>query len=100
MKEETRDIIVELKQKKHLDEIYAGKVREFDNYFTPTNKIEVRVKKYRYEGKNYSQFVDAPEEYVPLPTAKQLAVNNDMSKYKLEKNRIDKIIKLKGTKKW
>lgn len=100
MKEETRDVITEIKQKQYLDKIYAGKVREFDNYFTPTNKIEVRVKKYKYGRTNYSEFVDAPEEYKPLPTAKQLAVYNDMSKYKLEKNRIDKIIKLKGTKKW
>ena len=100
MKEATKDIIAELKQKKHLDQIYAGKVREFDTYFTPTNKIEIRVKKYKYEGKNYSAFVDAPEEYVPLPTAKQLAVYNDMSVYKLKKDRIDRIINLKGVKKW
>ena len=100
MKEETKDVITEIKQKQYLDKIYAGKVREFDDYFKPTNLIEVRVKKYKYEGKNYSQFVAAPEEYKPLPTAKQLAVYNDMSKYKLDKDRIDKIIKLKGTKKW
>jgi len=87
MKEETKDIITELKQKKYLDDIYAAKVREFDNYFTPTNKIEVRVKKYKYGRTNYSEFVDAPAEYKPLPTAKQLAVSNDMSKYKLNKDR-------------
>ena len=87
MKDETKDIITELKQKKYLDDIYAAKVREFDNYFTPTNKIEVRVKKYKYGRTNYSEFVDAHEEYKPLPTAKQLAVSNDMSKYKLNKDR-------------
>ena len=92
MKEETRDVITEIKQKQYLDKIYAGKVREFDDYFKPTNLIEVRVKRYRYEGKNYSQFVAAPEEYKPLPTAKKLAVYNDMSKYKLEKDRIDKTV--------
>ena len=87
MKEETKDIITELKQKKYLDDIYAAKVREFDDYFKPTNLIEVRVKKYKYGRTNYSEFVDAPAEYKPLPTAKQLAVSNDMSKYKLNKDR-------------
>ena len=79
-------MIAELKQKKELDKLYKQNTIELNDYFAYSGKIEIKGK-----------FVKPNDDYI---YKEKIIIKNDMSKYKLEKDRIDKIIKLKGTKKW
>ena len=95
MKEETRYIIQEAKQKAVIDDMMKERIIEFDTYFKDSGKIEKQTKRF-YDGRTgYSDFFDKPEDYVPSPTAKQLQIKNDMSKYKFNEDQKEKIIKWK-----
>tara|TARA_R100000234_G_C4854440_1_gene116567 strand:- start:83 stop:373 length:291 start_codon:yes stop_codon:yes gene_type:complete len=91
MKDETKYLIEEMKQKQRLDEIYKSRIIEFDDYFTYSGKEEMRVKKFKADAKNYSAIVDSDVvNSLTVPTMKlqTTAIYNDMSKYKLKKKRI------------
>ena len=95
MREETRYIIQEAKQKALIDDMIKERTIEFDKYFKDSGKIEKQTKRF-YDGRTgYSAFFDKPEDYVPLPTARQLQIKNDMSKYKFNEDQKEKIIKWK-----
>ena len=91
MKDETKYLIEEMKQKQRLDEIYKSRIIEFDDYFTNSGKEEMRIKKFKEDVKNYSALVDSDvvnSLAVPTMQLKTTAIYNDMSKYKLKKKRI------------
>ena len=91
MKDETKYLIEEMKQKQRLDEIYKSRIIEFDDYFTNSGKEEMRIKKFKENVKNYSALVDSDvvnSLAVPTMKLKTTAIYNDMSKYKLKKKRI------------
>jgi len=95
MREETKYIIQEAKQKACIDDIMKERLIEFDTYFKDSGKVEKQTKRF-YDGRTgYSALVDKPEEYVPLPTPKQLQIKNDMSKYKFNEDQNEKLIKWK-----
>tara|TARA_R100001463_G_scaffold6026_2_gene20007 strand:- start:419 stop:691 length:273 start_codon:yes stop_codon:yes gene_type:complete len=88
MKAETKYFIEELERRQHLEELYNQTYIEFDTYFKYSGKEEIRVRTYKYEDKNYSKIVKAPEEYVEPPTFLTIQEENDMTKYKLKKDRV------------
>tara|TARA_R100001463_G_scaffold13104_3_gene35140 strand:- start:514 stop:783 length:270 start_codon:yes stop_codon:yes gene_type:complete len=89
MKEETRYLIEEAKQNARIDEIIKERVVEFDGFFKYSGKTEEQTKRFWQGQTGYSGFFDKPEDYIPLPTPKQLQIHNDMTKYKLKKNKND-----------
>tara|TARA_R100000742_G_C4275052_1_gene95314 strand:+ start:152 stop:424 length:273 start_codon:yes stop_codon:yes gene_type:complete len=88
MKEETKYFIEELERRQHLEELYNQTYIEFDTYFKDSGKIEVKARNYSYDDTNYSKIVKAPEEYVEPPTLLTIKEENDMTKYKLKKDRV------------
>tara|TARA_R100000742_G_C4276532_1_gene97683 strand:- start:1907 stop:2176 length:270 start_codon:yes stop_codon:yes gene_type:complete len=89
MKEETKYLIEEAKQNARIDEIMKERVVEFDGFFKYSGKTEEQTKRFWQGQTGYSGFFDKPEDYIPLPTPKQLQIHNDMTKYKLKKNKND-----------
>ena len=87
MKEETKYLIEEAKQNARIDEIMKERVVKFDGFFKYSGKIEVQTKRFWQGRTEYSGFFDKPEDYTPLPTPKQLPIQNDMTKYKLKKKK-------------
>lgn len=87
MREETKYIIQEAKEKALIDNMMKERVIEFDAYFKDSGKVEEQTKRF-YDGRTgYSALFDKPEHYVPSPTAKQLQIKNDMSKYKFKEDK-------------
>ena len=86
MTKETKYFIEEIKQEARINEIMKERLIAFDTFFKDSGKIEKQTKSF-YQGEtNYSNFVDKPEEYIPLPSIKQLQIHNDMSRYVLKNN--------------
>lgn len=88
MTEETKYLIDELERKKYLENLSKQTYIEFDTYFKYSGKEEIRARNYKYDDKNYSKIVNAPVEYVQPETFLTIKEENDMSKYKLKKNRV------------
>ena len=90
MKDETKYLIEEMKQKQRLDEIYKSRLIEFNDYFKNSGKEEMKVKKFKADAKNYSAIVDSDvinSLTVPKIKLQNSIVYNDMSKYKLKKDK-------------
>ena len=90
MKDETKYLIEEMKQKQRLDEIYKSRLIEFNDYFKNSGKEEMKVKKFKADAKNYSAIVDSDvinSLAVPKIKLQNSIVYNDMSKYKLKKDK-------------
>tara|TARA_R100001463_G_scaffold25650_2_gene60623 strand:- start:8467 stop:8733 length:267 start_codon:yes stop_codon:yes gene_type:complete len=88
MKQETKDFIKDVKETKMIDELYEKNIIPFESFFKYSGKTEEQTKRFWQGQTGYSGFFDKPDDYVPLPTPKQLQIHNDMSKYKLKKNKI------------
>lgn len=87
MNDEVKNLIAELKQQKELDELQASRVIEFDHYFKYSGKQEIRFKSYKYNGHDYSRIVKSPTHYIPPLDYREIMKTNDMTKYKLKKDR-------------
>lgn len=88
MKEESKYLIAQLEEQKHLKELQATRIIEMDDYFKYSGKMEIRFKRYKYNGYDYSRIVNAPIHYIPPLDYREIMQANDMSKYKLKKDRI------------
>jgi len=91
MKDETKYLIEEMKQKQRLDEIYKSRIIEFDDYFKNSGKEEIGIKKFKEDRKNYSAILDSDivtSLTAPVVNHQRTLIYNDMSKYKLKKKRI------------
>jgi hypothetical protein len=87
MKELSKYLIEEIKQKKYLQDLHTTKVIDMNHWFKYSGKQEVRVKRYKYNDTDYSKFVKAPTHYVPPLNYRAIMKANDMTKYKLKNNR-------------
>jgi len=87
MKELSKYLVEEIKQKKYLQDLHATKVIDMNHWFKYSGKQEVRVKRYKYNDTGYSKFVKSPTHYVPPLNYRSIMKSNDMTKYKLKNNR-------------
>lgn len=89
MKKETKYFIEQVKQKQYLQKLYKSRLIEFEDYFKYSGKEEMRVKKYREDSKDYSALINSEilDDIEKVKVYKSPRIHNDMSKYKLKKDK-------------